>query len=395
MDIKETYNAWAEIDLNAVEHNFNRVKSICKNQEICCVIKADAYGHGAVVLAKFYERLGVKWFAVANICEALELRNNGIKSSILILGYTKPQCAKVLYDDNLIQTVYSLEYAKELSSFALKNKVKVSTHIKIDTGMARLGFRAMSEEDNFNHLKQVFSLNGLIIKGIYTHLSVADEGELGETYTRLQINRFNKVKEFLANNNLEVGVAHCLNSAGILDYSQNPYNMVRAGISLYGYNPSKKVINKQNFIPAMSLKAPLTQIKKINKGDSVGYGREFVATKKTKIAIVSIGYADGYFRNNRHSKVIVGDKFAKIIGRICMDQLMIDVSDMPVQEGDSVELFGKNPLLTAEVVAKNTGTICYEVLTAVSRRVPRVYKYNKKTVFIQDYLNPKKDKKEE
>lgn len=391
------FSTFAEIDLKAIEHNYKLLKSnIDKNTEICCVVKANAYGHGAVVLAKFYEYLGVKNFAVANISEGLELRNNGIKSSILILGYTTPQCAKVLYDNNLIQTVYSLEYAKKLSSFALKNKVKVSAHIKIDTGMGRLGFRALTNKDNLNQIKQAVLLDGLLVKGLYTHLSVADMGEAEKDYTFLQINNLVKVKEFLINNNLNITNLHCLNSAGILDYSNSFFSMVRAGVSLYGYNPSNQVINKKNFIPAMSLIASIVQVKVVNPGESVGYGREFVAIKKTKIAIVSIGYADGYFRcNAQHSKVLVKGVLANIVGRICMDQLMIEVTDIPVKEGDKVVIFGKNSLLTAESIATNTQTICYEVLSAVSRRVPRVYKYNNKIVFVQNYLNSEKDKKED
>lgn len=357
---------WAEIDLDAAKRNFMQIKTAA-NTAVCCVVKANGYGHGAVVLSKLYESLGAAFLAVSNIEEALQLRKNGISVPVLILGYTPPECAELLSGKNIIQCVYSMDYAEAINREAEKNNCVVTVHVKTDTGMGRIGFR------NGNEFEALASLKNLDITGVFTHFAAADEGETGREYTLAQLDSFK-----LLANGLEAAldkklIRHCANSAAIFDYPETHLDMVRAGIVLYGFPPSSEIVNKPQLKPVMTLKTVVSHVKEIEKGDSVSYGRTFVAEKKMKIATVPVGYADGFPRSagGKYSFEIKG-KEAKIIGRVCMDQIMLDVTDIDASIGDEVTVFGSN-IVTANELAKITDTINYEIVCAVGERVPRFY----------------------
>jgi len=391
MNIKDYQKrVWAEIDLHAVETNYNLIKKHLNiDTQICCVIKANAYGHGAVEMAKFYSKLGVEYFAVSNVEEALQLRREGIDAEILVLGYTNPKCSKILADNNVIQCVYSLEYAKLLSTQAQKDNVKVKTHIKIDTGMGRIGFRCVNNKEN--ELDQALcacQLQNLLVEGVFTHFAVADEGEKGRVYTNKQIENFNFAINFLENKGVKFKLKHCSNSGAICDYSHVNMDMVRAGIVLYGLQPSCDIINKYQLKPVMTLKTVVSHVKKINIGDSVNYGRAFIAEKQMTVATLPIGYADGLWRGNSGKiKLTINGTKVDILGRICMDQLVVDVSCIEdIKIGDEVVVFGAEPYTTAQEIATINNTISYEVVCAIGYRVPRIYVYNGQALSVNDNL---------
>ena len=382
--------AWAEIDLDAVEYNFNAVKKqIEGKKKICCVVKANAYGHGAIMLSKIYEKCGADYLAVSNIIEAIQLRNNNISLPILILGYTDPQCAEILEKHNITQCVYSKEYALELAKVALKYGIIVKVHIKLDTGMGRIGFVCKNGSPSpVKDIIEIAGLKNLAIEGIFTHFASADEGKNGSLYTRNQFARFTEVVENLEKNGVKIRIKHCANSAVILDYPDMQLDMVRAGIVLYGMNPSSDIENKLELKPVMKLCSVVDNIKLVKKGEYVSYGREYEATKNRMIATIPIGYADGLWRSNASNgfRVKINNKYANIVGRICMDQCMIDVTDMGnVTVGTKVMIFG-NDCATVESIATTNKTISYEILCAVGERVPRVYLKNDRIISVSNSL---------
>lgn len=373
---------WAEVNLDKAEHNFRVIrKNISDKTKMCCVIKADAYGHGAIELAKMYERAGADFFAVSNLEEALELRYGGSTLPILILGYTPASYAKELAENNISQAVLSLEYAKELSQSAVSLGVTVKVHLTIDTGMSRIGIMCQNIErdDAAGQAFEVFNLSGLELEGIFTHFAVSDEKEEGRSYTERQLECFNYLIGALKQRGVDTDkiICHCSNSAAIMDYPQAHIDMVRAGIILYGLAPSGKLKGQIDLRPAMEIKSVVAHIKYIEKGTDVSYGRTFTADKRMKIATVPIGYADGYIRNlAKDAFMIVNGKKAKVVGRICMDQCMIDVTDIDnIEVGDVVTVIGKDggEEISTDDVAAWTGTINYEVVCLVGKRVPRVY----------------------
>lgn len=374
---------WAEISLDAVKHNFIEIKNKIGSAKICCVIKADGYGHGAVELAHIYEELGADFFAVSNIDEGIELRDSGCKLPILILGYTPVSDASRLAQYDIAQAVFSLGYAEALSDECTKAGVKVKIHIKADTGMSRIGFMCQQFPRDDYSIKEICAacaqLN-LIPEGLFTHFCVSDEGEEGREFTQRQFENFNYVKAALQNEDVNIKICHCSNSGAIEDYSGTYCDMVRAGIILYGLAPSPKLFGKLNLIPAMTLKTSVAYVKELMAGADISYGRTFTADKNMKIATVPIGYADGYVRANaKDGYMLVNGQKAKIVGRICMDQTMLDVTDIEnVKQGDEVIVFGtgENGEPTADSLAKNTGTINYEVVCLVGKRVPRIYYKN-------------------
>ena len=332
---------WAEISLDAITHNFNEIKNkIGDRAKICCVIKADGYGHGAVELAHIYERLGADFFAVSNIDEGIEIRASGaVKLPILILGYTPVRDAQRLAQYNISQAVFSLDYAKALSAQCAEYGCVCKIHIKCDTGI--------------------------------------DEGR---EFTEKQYKNFSYVRGALESAGLNIPIAHCSNSGAIEDYEKTYCDMVRAGIILYGLAPSPKLAGKLDLQPAMTLKTTVAYVKNLKKGADISYGRTFTAEHDMKIATVPIGYADGFVRMNaQDGYMLVNGKRAKIVGRICMDQTMLDVTDIDdVKIGDEVLVFGPGDKSepTADILAKNTGTINYEVVCLVGKRVPRIYYKN-------------------
>ncbi|MBR3988180.1 MAG: alanine racemase [Clostridia bacterium] len=376
---------WAEVDLTAAEHNFNIIREKAKNSKICCVVKADGYGHGAKVLSRLYENLGADYLAVSNIDEAEELRDYGISLPILILGYTPVADAKRLLKYNLTQAVYSLDFAKALSEKCSELKGTLKIHIKIDTGMSRIGFMCQSfprDNSSIDEIVETCSLKGLEAEGIMAHFSVADEGDQGREYTENQLKNFDCTVNALKDKGIEFDIIHHANSAGTEVYEDAHKSMVRAGIILYGLAPSPKLQDALPLQPVMTLKTSVASVKKIYKGTTVSYGRSFEAEKDMTVATVTIGYADGYFRDfSGKGYMLLKGRKCRILGRVCMDQTIIDVSDVEdIKIGDEVIVFSAKESPTVDDLASFADTINYEVVCAVSKRVPRYYQKNGQTV---------------
>lgn len=349
------------------------------------MVKANGYGHGAVQLSKLYEKLGADYLAVSNIEEALQLRNNNITLPILILGYTDPRCAAKLSEHNITQCVFSYDYGKELSRNAIEQGVTVRIHIKLDTGMGRIGFQCTYDE--LNLAEKVCRIQGLVHEGIFTHFASADEGNAGRDYTLSQFNKFMAAIKQLEANGIRFSICHCANSAAIFDYPEIYLDMVRAGVVLYGLQPSETLQNPGELVPVMTLKTIIDHIKTIHIDDCVSYGREFEASHDMKIATIPIGYADGLWRSNFKKRTVVEieGKLATIIGRVCMDQCMVDVSHIPEAKVNSkVIVYGTYGDISVDHIAKANETISYEIVCAVGERVPRVYKENNKIVAVVD-----------
>ncbi len=384
---------WAEIDMNAAEKNFNIIRSKLKEEtKLCCVVKANAYGHGAVYLSKLYERLGADFFAVSNIEEAMQLRNNGITAPILILGYTPASCASILAENNISQSVFSYSYAKELAKSAVAEGVCVKIHIKLDSGMGRIGFDCIhNSEAMVSYVAEVCGMAGLVPEGIFTHFAVADEGSDGAEFTKVQYERFINAARLLEARGVSFEIKHCANSATTFEYPEYHLDMVRVGVVLYGLAPSHKVRGCEELTPVMSLKSVISMIKEIDAGDTVSYGCTYVADKKTKIATVPVGYADGFWRSNAENgtQMLVRGQRVNIVGRVCMDQLMLDVTGAKgVREGDYITVIGadKGEVITADELARNNGTIGYEMICAIGERVPRFYIKDHEIVFVKDNI---------
>ncbi len=384
---------WAEIDINAAEKNFNLIKSkLNKDTKLCCVVKANAYGHGAVYLSKLYERLGADFFAVSNIEEAMQLRNNGISTPILILGYTPTSCASILAENNISQSVFSYSYAKELSKSAAADGVTVKIHIKLDSGMGRIGFDCIHKrEDMIDSIVDVCSMAGLQNEGIFTHFALADDGLDGAEFTKLQYERFISAVNDLRERGIRFEIKHCANSATTFEYPEYHLDMVRVGVVLYGLAPSNKVSGCEDLTPVMSLKSVISMIKEIEAGDTVSYGCTFKADKKTKIATAPVGYADGFWRSNAENgtQMLIRGQRVNIVGRVCMDQLMLDVTNVKgVREGDYITLIGadKDGFISADELARNNHTIGYEMICSIGERVPRFYIKDHDIVFVKDNI---------
>ena len=372
---------WAEISLNAIEHNYNVIRNkVADGTKVCCVIKADGYGHGAVELSQIYEKLGADFFAVSNIDEGLEIRKGGSKLPIVILGYTPVSEAENLAEYDISQAVFSLEYAKELSEKCVEEDCICKMHIKVDSGMSRIGFMCQEfprDEYSVEEICEACCLPNLEVEGLFTHFCVSDEDAEGREFTNKQYENFIYVRDSLKKRGVDISVVHCSNSGAIEDYPETCCDMVRAGIILYGLAPSSKLADRLDLVPAMTLKTVVAFVKEVQKGATISYGRTFTADRKMKIATVPIGYADGFIRQNaKDGYMTVNGKKAKIVGRICMDQTMLDVTDIEdVKTGDEVVVFGtgENGEPTADSLAENTGTINYETVCLVGKRVPRIY----------------------
>lgn len=372
---------WAEISLNAIEHNYNVIRNkVADDTKVCCVIKADGYGHGAVELSQVYEKLGADFFAVSNIDEGIEIRKSGSKLPIVILGYTPVSEAENLAAYDISQAVFSLEYAKELSEKCVEEDCICKMHIKVDSGMSRIGFMCQEfprDEYSIEEICEACCLPNLEVEGLFTHFCVSDEDAEGREFTNKQYENFIHVRDSLKKRGVDISVVHCSNSGAIEDYPETCCDMVRAGIILYGLAPSSKLADRLDLVPAMTLKTVVAFVKEVQKGATISYGRTFTADRKMKIATVPIGYADGFIRQNaKDGYMMVNGKKAKIVGRICMDQTMLDVTDIEdVKTGDEVVVFGtgENGEPTADSLAENTGTINYETVCLVGKRVPRIY----------------------
>lgn len=387
--LRQFRSCWAEIDLNAIEHNMKEIRRIVNpNSKIAAIIKADAYGHGSVRVAQSALMSGAEILTVSALDEALELRQAGILAPILILGYSEPIYAPFLVEHEITQTVFNYEAAKAISDAAVTLHKLAKVHIKIDSGMGRIGF--LPNEKSYAEIERISQLPNLEIEGIFTHFSSADETD--KAYTHMQYHRFREAIDALKARGVEIPIVHCANSAAIIDFPEYHCDMVRAGIIIYGVRPSDEVDYKKiNLVPAMSVKARISNIKFLPANEAISYGRKYITTKEQKIATIPIGYADGYSRrlSNKSSVLINGQK-APIIGNICMDQCMVDVTDIQgdIKVGDEVVLFGSqgDKSISVEELAAMLDTIPYEILCDIGRRLPRLYVRNGCVESIVNYI---------
>lgn len=369
--------AWAEVSLAQLKKNIEIIKSLnSENTSIMAVVKADAYGHGDEHIIKcLAEKCGIKYFAVSNLDEAIEVRKFCPQAEILILGYTPPEYAHEISMYNIIQGVVSMEYAKSLAQNTPEN---IRCHIKIDTGMGRIGLRYESPSECADEITRIMQTDKINVEGIYTHFAVADSDTPDNiSYTDNQENFILDTYDELVRIGINLPHVHFMNSAATCYRNSPRSTLSRAGIIMYGLHPDISLDIPEGLEPVMELKAVVSQVKTVNSGTCISYGRTFTAKNKMRIATVTIGYADGYSRLlSSKGEILVHGRRCRIIGRVCMDQLMIDVSDVPeTKSGDIVTLIGRDgdDIITADELASLYGTIGYEVVCGISKRVPRIY----------------------
>jgi len=390
-DVDMIRRTWAKIDLDAVSHNAGQIRRLlspgCK---IMAMVKADAYGHGAPEIARALAACGVEYFGVSSIDEALQLRRAGIKTPLLIAGYTPEKGMPLLFEHGVTQTVYSLEYAKALSAAAVRAGATVRVHLKADTGMTRLGFLCQSPElvaRAADEMERAASLPGLYCEGIFTHFAAADDRD--SDYTRLQFHNFCAVTDKLERRGVRFELRHCCNSAAIINFPDMHLDMVRPGLIVYGMYPSPDQRESVDLIPAMSLHTVAAMVKEVGPGVTLSYGRIYKTGRETVVATLPVGYADGYLRRlSSRASVLVNGRRAPVIGRVCMDQCMVDVTGIPVREGQTVTLFGRDgaDTLSVEELAEAMDTVNYEVVCLVGKRVPRLYCRGEKETGFFSYL---------
>ena len=366
----------ADIDLDAFRFNLDSIKkNINENTQIITVLKADGYGHGAVPLAKEAEKEERVWgIAVATVEEALELRRGGIKKPLLILGYTYQEDYDLIAEEELRPTVFKLSMAQELSQAALRKNKTIKIHIKIDTGMSRIGYRDL--EKSVPEILEISRLPGLEIEGLFTHFARADERKKAPAYQQLE--KYQAFQKALKEAGLKIPLCHCSNSAGIIRIPEANMDAVRAGIILYGLYPSEEVEKEPVPLkPLMTLKSHIAYIKTLEPGVQISYGGTYTTQKETRVATIPVGYADGYARSlSNKGWVLIRGKKAPILGRVCMDQFMVDVTDIPeARELDEVILLGKSQdqQITMEELGELSGRFNYEFACCISKRVPRIY----------------------
>ncbi|UDN58719.1 alanine racemase [Clostridioides sp. ES-S-0010-02] len=381
---KITVPTWAEINLDNLRFNLKNIKNLLEEDiKVCGVIKADAYGHGAVEVAKLLQEEKVDYLAVARTAEGIELRQNGITLPILNLGYTPDEAFEDSIKNKITMTVYSLETAQKINEIAKSLGEKACVHIKIDSGMTRIGFQP--NEESVQDIVKLNKLEYINLEGMFTHFATADE--VSKEYTYKQANNYKFMSDKLDEAGVEIAIKHVSNSAAIMDCPDLRLNMVRAGIILYGHYPSDDVFKERlELKPAMKLKSKIGHIKQVEPGIGISYGLKYTTTSMETIATIPIGYADGFTRIQKNPKVIIKGEVFDVVGRICMDQIMVRIDkDVDIKVGDEVILFGEGEV-TAERIAKDLGTINYEVLCMISRRVDRVYMENNELVQINSYL---------
>lgn len=372
----EPHLVWAEIDLNAVSHNVRALRNITHaGARLMAVVKADAYGHGAGEIARQALRHGADALGVADIGEAVQLRKAGIAAPVLIFGHTPPEQASRLVQFGLTQTVYSLPYARELCQALASRSHKIKIHLKIDTGMGRLGLPVHDMADAMDQALRILSLTGIELEGIYTHFATADSAD--KTFTLQQFDRFTDLANRLRQEGIQPPVAHAANSAATIDLPGTHLDMVRTGIALYGLYPSPEVSRSRiDLHPVMALKSRVVQLKQVPSGSTISYGATCITPGPTTIATIPVGYADGLNRllSSRGEMLVRGER-APVAGRICMDMTMLDVGHIPeVQENDEVVIFGTqgDAQIHVDEIAASLNTINYEIVTCFAH-VPRVY----------------------
>ncbi len=386
MDERTTMPIWAEVDLDALAHNIREVRRLTSaNSMILAAVKADAYGHGAVISSKVFLDNGADRLGVARLGEAVELRDAGIEAPILNLGYTPEAQYGTLIGRGIAATIYTFLQAQALDDVAAKLHTKAVVHVKIDTGMNRLGFQP--NDETLRAIAKINVLPNVELEGIYTHFAVSDIAD--KTYTRRQFELFRWVLDELRTRGVEPPIRHVSNSAAIIDLPEYALEMVRPGIMLYGYEPSIEVdLSRVSLKPAMTLKARLSNVKVVPEGAGISYGLTYTTKRPSIIGTLPVGYADGYRRGlSNRSWVDYGGERAPIVGRVCMDQCMIDLTDIDMAEiGDEVTLFGGGCSPSVEETARMLDTIPHEVTCAIARRVPRVYLKSGRVTETRDYL---------
>ncbi|MDO4535609.1 MAG: alanine racemase [Clostridium perfringens] len=378
---------WAEVDLNAIKYNITNIREMVKEREIIAVVKADAYGHGALDVSPVLLENGATKLAVAVITEAMELRHGNINGPIMILGYTPLEFAGDLINYDIEQTIFDIEYAKRLSEIALNLGKKAKVHISLDTGMGRIGF--LINNKSFEEVLEICSLEGIEVVGLFTHFSTSDEEN--KEYTKEQFKKLIEFNDKLVKSGIDIPLKHVSNSGAIIDMPETYLDGVRAGIVLYGYYPSKEVkMQNLKLKKAITIKTKVAHVKTLDENMYISYGRKFKTERKSVIATLPIGYADGYSRLlSGKAKVIINRKFAPIVGNICMDQCMVDVTDLgEVKVGDEVIILGQEDDLRfdADDMAEIMGTINYEILCMIKQRIPRVYIEDGNIKSIRNYV---------
>ena len=379
----ESYSrAWVEIDYQAIEHNLKEIQKLVGNTKVMGIVKANAYGLGDIACTKALEKAGIDFFGVSSVDEALNLRNAGIQSDILILGYTPAEHFHYLKEQNIIQSLVSKEYAMKLNAWAKEQDAVIRAHCKVDTGMNRTGVMYQDENKHMDEILTEYQLSNVRVEGIFSHFPVSDDlGMDSRQFTKHQIELFEEVIQNLKDHQIDPGIRHIQNSYGILNYGDLGYDYCRPGLLYMGVTSDDEVEIESNpdFIPIMSLYANVSVVKWLKPGQTVGYGRHFTAIKPTKIATMAIGYADGLPRlvSNKNLEVLVHGKRCPIVGNVCMDQCMIDVTDVEnVQEGDVVCLVGQqgSQKVTIDEISRKAHTINNETLSAIAARIPRLEK---------------------
>ena len=383
------YNKWCEVDTDALKWNIKQVRNLVGSDvKIAAVVKANAYGHGSLEIMEYLIEAGAEFIVVSSVNEAIEMRKKYKKVQTLVLGVTQDENAEEAIRWGVTQTVASEAQAKKLSEIAGEIGMGVSCHIKLDTGMNRIGFKV--SEEAADTIVRISKLPGIHVNGMFSHFATADEED--KTFSNLQFARFREMDEMLKKRGLRIPIRHMANSAAIMEMPETYMDMVRSGIITYGIYPSDEVDrSKINLRPAMSLRSRISFIKTLKGEEGVSYGLTEKAGPGTVIATIPVGYADGYLRAfSSRGEVIVKGRRAKIIGRVCMDQMMIDVTDIEgVSVGDTVTLFGRDgsEYISIEELAEKAGTISYELLCAVGRRVPRAFIKDGNLVKITNYLD--------
>jgi len=379
---------WVEVNLDNLTHNIREIKKHIKPKtEVMAVIKADAYGHGALGMIDTLIEENMTKFAVAVLSEAIEIRNKYKDIQIILLGYTPDANLEEVIKWNITPTIYSLRQGKVLNELAKKNNKKISVHINIDTGMHRVGLPIKYR--TVEVIKEISEMENLFLEGVYTHFAVADEKD--KSYTLKQVKEFTYIIEELEKLGVVIPIKHVSNSAAILDLPEFNYDMVRAGLLMYGHYPSE-VQEKDRVIDlkqVMSLHSKIYHIRTLEKGESISYGLTYTVDRESRTGLIPIGYADGYFRGlSNKARVLIKGKnaYAKVAGAVCMDKFVVDITGLDVDGGDEIILFGDDGenSVYPEELANILGTISYEILCAVSKRVPRVYLKDMKIVNIRD-----------
>ncbi|HEX9074335.1 MAG TPA: alanine racemase [Anaerolineae bacterium] len=372
--------AWVEVDLGAIEHNTRRLVEIARGADLMAMVKANAYGHGAVPVSQATLRGGATWLGVFSAGEGIQLRRAGINAPILVVGYTPPDWTRAAVEHRLTLAVFSIESATTIDGAARELGLTARVHIKIDTGMTRLG---ILPEQAAEFGRAVSRLANVEIEGAFTHFAMADTPDAhgvkgwGKEYTQNQLGRFRTAVQALEREGISLRYRHCANSPATLELAEARFNLVRSGILIYGLDPSPEVPRPRDFIPALSFKTQVALVKAAPAGAFVSYGATFRTARPSRLAVLMVGYGDGFRRKpSNYGEVLVRGKRAPIVGRVCMDQTMVDVTDIEgVQAGDEVVLIGRQGAeeISAEQVADRLGTNNYETVATLSDRLERRY----------------------